>query len=416
MNTRMVAAMALALVASSTVSLAATATASGRTKQTTISPGCIETNDAGAQVWHAPGTNPSATALGDALQSLADAHHDAVAGVAMCSDYSGAAIFVSNPDPTLLANISALGSKFPKAGLHLEHVATGLAAQLAASTRVTRLSDSASTLSGVSPDMYTGGLRVTVQGGSWPVSDALRQRVTAAATDGGTVAMPLEFVGGSLGHDLTTRLADTQPYYGGDEIVGASGICSAGFPITVNGVHGMLTAGHCTDTSFTNNGHAFGTQYTTAYPGNADVYGDWKLIYGQSYGLRIFSGAVSSSSTLAVTSATWGARQNGLQMCTSGRTTGSICRYFVTGSYDKQLFEGVWANNLLDMKHDSTGTGSYADSNGVQAGDSGGPCYYSDGSGGVIAAGIVKGLSSAPSYYCTQLSGVRAWNSGANLG
>lgn len=413
---------ALVLAGSSIVAVAVAPSgsakaATARLREASSSPSCIETDATGHQIWHAPGTTPAAGPLGDALDALADANHDTVAGVAMCSDYAGAAIFVANPDATLLSKIEAIRANFPSAVLDLHHVAAGLTAQLAASDRVIHLSDSASVLSGVRPDMYTGGLRITVQESSWPVSDSLRQRLTVVATANGQVAMPLEFAPGAPGTDLTTRAADSQPYYGSDEIRGSSGaICSAGVPITVNGVHAMLTAGHCTDATFTNDGHAFGSQYTTSYPGNADRYGDWKLLSGQSYGLRIFSGAVSSSSTLPVTGADWGARRNGLQMCTSGRTSGAICRYFITGSYDTELIDGVWSNHILDMRHDSTGTGSSADANGARPGDSGGPCYYSDGAGGVIAGGIVKGVGPGPTYFCTQLSGVRAWKAGATLG
>jgi hypothetical protein len=368
----------------------------------------------GHQTWHVPsGGIPSV--FGDARQAISDANRDMISGVAMCSDYSGATVFVANPIPSVLEQLSAVGSKFPGFQLDVKNVAAGLTAQLAASDRVTAMEDSTSTLSGVSADMYSGGLEVRVQPSAWPASDALKSRINSAATANGAIRMPVTLTTGPGLHNFTTRLADTQPYYGGDEIRGATGICSAGVPILVNGVHAMLTAGHCTDSSFTNNGHAFGSQYTTAYPGNADIYGDWKLLSGESYGLRIFSGAVSSSSTLPVSGANWGARNNGLQMCTSGATTGSICRYFIFRSFAKELIEGVWTNNLLEMTHDSTGTNLYEDLDGADHGDSGGPCYYSDGAGGVIDAGIVQGGGDYV-YTCAQLSGVRAWKSGASLG
>jgi len=198
-----------------------------------------------------------------------------------------------------------------------------------------------------------------------------------------------------------------------------SNVCSAGVPITTNGTRRLLTAGHCTGSTFTNNGNVVGTTYTTAYPGNAHIYGDWKLIQGSTYGMRVFNGIMSSNDNLPISGANYGGRPNGLQICVSGRTTAQTCRYFVTGSYETFTVNGVTANYQLRMYHDGDLDG-YGDRSGWESGDSGGPCYYSDGSGGVIVNGIVKGritpTTGAITYYCSQLTGVRYWDASAYVG
>jgi hypothetical protein len=218
----------------------------------------------------------------------------------------------------------------------------------------------------------------------------------------------------------STRLGDSPPWWMGAELrYNTSYYCSAGVPITTNGTRRLLTAGHCTGSTFTNNGNVVGTTYTTTYPGNAHMYGDWKLIQGSTYGTRVFSGIMSSNDSLPISGANYGGRPEGLQMCTSGRTTAQICRYFAAGSYATHTVNGVTSNYQQRMYHDGNLDG-YADRSGFDLGDSGGPCYYSDGSGGVVVNGIVKGFTKpstgAIEYYCTQLTGVRYWDAGSYVG
>jgi streptogrisin C len=150
------------------------------------------------------------------------------------------------------------------------------------------------------------------------------------------------------------------------------------------------------------------------------MYGDWKLIQGSTYGTYVFSGDLLSNDALPITNANYGARPDGSQMCTSGRTTAQICRYFVSGSYLTHTVSGVTSNYQLRMYHDGNLDGS-ADRSGFEPGDSGGPCYYSDGSGGVVVNGIVKGRTipdypNPITYFCTQLTGVRYWDAGSYVG
>jgi hypothetical protein len=182
----------------------------------------------------------------------------------------------------------------------------------------------------------------------------------------------------------------------------------------VNGVKTMLTAGHCTSSWYYNLGSFVGGQYTTSYSTNAGAYGDWKLLYQHRYYPRTYAGGLSDTVTLNLTAANWSTRPVNSGICSSGSTTGQVCRFFVTSTSQTRVVSGVTTGHLTVMRHDSTG-GSGSDSNGFAGGDSGGPCYYANGtSGAVTVAGIVTGHSSTV-YVCTQLDGVRAWNSSATL-
>lgn len=81
------------------------------------------------------------------------------------------------------------------------------------------------------------------------------------------------------------------------------------------------------------------------------------------------------------------------------------------GAYENWLFEFRDNGHLLRTVHDNTSSGGW-DRDGFKPGDSGGTCYYSNGFGGVIATGVVKGEYWYPwthYYFCPQLSGVRAY-------
>ncbi|MDR1634139.1 MAG: S1 family peptidase [Bifidobacteriaceae bacterium] len=196
------------------------------------------------------------------------------------------------------------------------------------------------------------------------------------------------------------------------------GTCSTGVALNLKGATRLLTAGHCLGSTFINNGNMVGQTYTTAYPTNADIYGDWKAIQGSTYSNYVWNGTVSGTSTLPINSANWGLRMVGDPVCASGQTTGQTCRYFVLSPQVGITFAGVATWPLVQMRHDSN-NGTGFDKNGWGSGDSGGPCYYADGNGGVTALGIVTGRSfpstSYTLYYCTLLKGVRAWDPSATL-
>ena len=69
-----------------------------------------------------------------------------------------------------------------------------------------------------------------------------------------------------------------------------------------------------------------------------------------------------------------------------GRNEGDACQLPTRRTWHEPDNQ---TNNLVAMHHDSYTLGTSRDANGADHGGSGGPCYYSDGAGGVIVGGIV---------------------------
>jgi len=378
---------------------------------------CVTRDESGNQVWFGE-ADPRVDALGNALQSVVDEHTDQTTGVALCSHYEGAAIFVVSPSDDVRQKIAEVASEFHDLQVITRTAGAPISQLFAVGTKVLKSPEMQGVVVGVAPDMYSGGLLVTVAQEKWPLSENDKRLIddTVEAINGSP--LPLNYEQGGQA-ELSTRAADSQPYWMGGELTFGTSACSSGVPIVLNGVRRLLTAGHCTGSSFYNNGNFVGSLYTTTYPGNADFLGDWQLIQGSTYGARVFNGPLDSSSSLPISGGVWGGRPNGSAICTSGRTTAQTCRYYVLSSYASFSWSSVPTGPLLKMKHDSSGTGTGADSDGWGPGDSGGPCYYSDGNGGVTAAGIVTGrdvFQPSEIYYCTQLTGVHSWNSNIIVG
>lgn len=188
----------------------------------------------------------------------------------------------------------------------------------------------------------------------------------------------------------------------------------------------MLTAGHCGVHTFTNQRsdglvQTVGSTYTTAYPGNAWTYGDWQLISGSTYAQWTYSGGLNDSTVLRITGAVWGSLPKGQGMCTSGVTTFQDCHFHVLASQASDHDNNDVPLGMLYVLYHYHYEGSEQvwDDDGTDHGDSGGPCYFADGTGGVTAAGIVQGKDSRlPNQYlfphllsyCTMLGGVKKWN------
>jgi hypothetical protein len=213
--------------------------------------------------------------------------------------------------------------------------------------------------------------------------------------------------------------------------------CSTSFPVIRAGTRYMLTAGHCVpgqaqfphlwasfdrDASLPGNGYYFGTGYTTTVSGTEanptdgtqDTLGDWTLLRGSTYDPRVYNclNTTGACTELPVGQASWGEPSMGVGACSSGRTTGQLCRYRVVDP-DATMNFGFDIARLAVLRSNQDATGG-DDCMGFRGGDSGGAIYQSIGSrpGYVRAMGIVTGTStSCPSnYYYTKLAGVRAWD------
>ncbi|NUT35638.1 MAG: hypothetical protein HOV79_21500 [Hamadaea sp.] len=235
------------------------------------------------------------------------------------------------------------------------------------------------------------------------------------------------------------RNRDTAPHYGGagytmwnNAHTASVPYCSLAFPVVRNGVTHGLTAGHCMPgstghpdawaTAFTSAtppsiGYYFGTLATTTLAGTLsnttdgtqDVYGDWALLRGSTYYPRIYNCAnVTGSCThVPIGTASWVTPSLNASLCSSGRTTGQICRQHVADAE----YEGYVGNNytrqLAVFVRDDGGCAT------IRGGDSGGAIYQGMSSrpGYMRAMGVVTGVSTngCVAVY-TKLSGVRAWD------
>lgn len=227
-----------------------------------------------------------------------------------------------------------------------------------------------------------------------------------------------------VGTTEATRTNDSSPFYMGGRIVpvnGAQTACSLGVPMTLNGTFMVLTAGHCTAPSWKNpNGNFVGSVYTTAYNPNPALsnthrFGDWKLLRGRNYAMRVFSAGMQSSASLPISGGTWAPRAEGAELCKSGGTTGSHCRLVVLDTRQIQTLGTHRSAYTTRVRYDPDRNGSYV-CGATAGGDSGGTYYYADGNGGVIAYGIHRGRTyngTSPQtnciYHAVELAGVRAW-------
>lgn len=214
-----------------------------------------------------------------------------------------------------------------------------------------------------------------------------------------------------------SRMKDSGSKSGGGAWNGNGRACSLGFPLIVypSARYGA-TAGHCmlgSATAYapgeTTSTYRFGTTNTTSWPGNAYRYSDFRLLQGSTYSANIW---VSSSATSEIRAAAWWSRSEDSQLCSSGRSTGQVCRYYITDVRAATTVSGVDVAPVTRMVHKSDRVNT--DCSGWQQGDSGGPVYFSHSSGsGLHLSGMVTGSTSCQngsrSFYASELNGISNW-------
>jgi hypothetical protein len=184
--------------------------------------------------------------------------------------------------------------------------------------------------------------------------------------------------------DRAGRRDDTTPFWGGAGIV-SGGLCSAGYVVkNAGGTRFMVTAGHCYAngaTVLTESGaRTFGTVSNRRLPTVSGHAQDMELIGGQSYGTRIYTGGVTSTTSLPVVGA--GSAAVGFaNYCHSGRTTGENC--------------GHTATSLNGQTCTATGCKSpvvvFTGGTAPAGGDSGSPFYVKDASSSWIRGHVISG-------------------------
>jgi hypothetical protein len=191
--------------------------------------------------------------------------------------------------------------------------------------------------------------------------------------------------------DTWHRRDDIRPYWGGGGIRSGGALCSSGYAVQNGaGTRFSVTAGHCFAngaTVLTESGaNTYGTVSNRRLPTVTGHAQDMELVGGQSYAGRIFTGGVTSTSSLPVVAA--GAAYVGYtDYCHSGRTTGEQC--------------GHTATSITGQVCTQTGCKSpvivYTGGNIQQGGDSGGP-FYAKTSTAVWIRGHVIASSSTTGY------------------
>ena len=236
----------------------------------------------------------------------------------------------------------------------------------------------------------------------------------------------------------TTSYDDVAPHYAGagynwfdnnGNVVPNSG-CSLGFASIVDGVTYGLSAGHCRWGSQSNRLYAYspgvnlatldfphyiGGLHTTTYKGSQSLYGDFSLLQGSTYAPFVYSSGPTSNSATPVVDATYTSPNVGAGLCSSGVTTGQICRYKIDTMDTCTNVGGELSCHEMKMISDQDLNG-VKDCLGFAPGDSGGAVYNAV-PGGVRGVGIISAESGGcPKwYYATSFYGIRIWNSSFHL-
>lgn len=185
--------------------------------------------------------------------------------------------------------------------------------------------------------------------------------------------------------DRAGRRDDTAPFWGGAGIRVGNGLCSAGYVVQNSaGTRFMVTAGHCYANGATvlteSSARTFGVVSNRRLPTVSGHAQDMELIGGQSYGTRIYTGGVTSTTSLPVVGA--GSAVVGFaDYCHSGRTTGENC--------------GHTATSLTGQTCTATGCKSpvvvFTGGTSPAGGDSGSPFYVKDAANSWIRGHVIAG-------------------------
>jgi streptogrisin D len=187
---------------------------------------------------------------------------------------------------------------------------------------------------------------------------------------------------------LTGRLDDYQPYWGGGRIQNNDNgaFCTAGFPVTMGGGQFMLTAGHCGRPYGTwNNGNDTRFFGTAAYEHQPHDL----LLIATGVAGRMWDGGVGwNEFTKGV--AGWDWVYAGELLCTSGSVTGAQCNDWVgfTFTYafcDFDAYGNYECFNDLTLAYQLDGLPA------SRPGDSGGPVFGLWGAYQVLAKGTITG-------------------------
>lgn len=208
------------------------------------------------------------------------------------------------------------------------------------------------------------------------------------ATSRGTAAGVEVKVNKKRTTDLFHRRDDSPAYYGGGGLRASNALCSAGYTVTNStGNRWMVSAGHCyaigTRVNTESNLRYFGTVTNRALASLGQPGLDMELLSGSSYAGRIFTGGVTSSTSIPVVAA--GSASVGFNnYCHSGRTTGENCGHTAVSTSAQVCTQTGCKSPVIAF------TGGVLS----QGGDSGSPFYAKDARGAWIRGHVIAGNGS----------------------
>jgi hypothetical protein len=238
---------------------------------------------------------------------------------------------------------------------------------------------------GTYADATTGKIVIDTDAPSKVVASLTSVASTSSATSQSSAAGAKVQVNKQRVSDLFQRRDDTPAFYGGGGLLASNALCSAGYTVTnSSGNRWMVTAGHCyaigTRVNTESNARYFGTVTNRALASLGQAGLDMELLNGQSYAGRIFTGGVTSSSSIPVVAA--GSASVGYtNYCHSGRTTGEQCGHTAVSTSAQVCTQTGCKTNVIAFR------------GGVlsQGGDSGSPFYAKDSRGAWIRGHVIAG-------------------------
>ena len=183
--------------------------------------------------------------------------------------------------------------------------------------------------------------------------------------------------------DVWHRRDDIPSFYGGGGIAAGGGICSSGYAArNAGGTVFSVTAGHCwangTAVTTESGAQSYGTVSNRRLPTATGHAMDVELVGGRSYAGRIFTGGITSTTSIPVVAA--GAASAGYtNYCHSGRTTGQSCGHTATSTNGQVCTQTGCKSPVI----------VFTGGNMIQPGDSGGTFYAADSTGAWIRGNTI---------------------------
>jgi hypothetical protein len=151
------------IVGAGSVAIAQSSLGSSPSAPVLTSESCLHFDASGKQMWSGHST-AKLDALANKVQALVDAHSDVATGAALCSKYDGVAAFVTPKAGALKSELERVSTESSYPVLIVE-VSTDLKTLLAAGQALVKQGLPES-VTGLSPDTYTGSLMIGVRAGN----------------------------------------------------------------------------------------------------------------------------------------------------------------------------------------------------------------------------------------------------------